>query len=304
MADPQQIHAAATKFAEEKHADVFLFSAGIERETAKLFCAEVTAVKHRKKNAAVILTTSGGDPDAAFLIARCFQRHYKETTVYIFGPCKSAGTLICVGATHIVIADSGELGPLDIQLGKEDELFKRSSGLDLTESVKYLKDLSWELFKQHFVALKRGSSITTKTAAEIAESLSASIISPIAGQIDPLKLGEVQRAMRITRDYGRLLNPTLDLDKLIASYPSHSFVIDREQAQQLFPHVRKPDSAESDLHKILLNYVLDEFGIVKLLSLPQEPKKHENAPTNGEPQTKETTAAPSAGAVETAPAGR
>lgn len=173
-------------------------------------------------------------------------------------------------------------------------MFKRSSGLDLTESTKYLKDLSWELFKQYFLNLKRGTSITTKTAAEIAQGLAVGIISPIAAQIDPLRLGEIQRAMRITKEYGRLLNPSLEsLDELIAFYPSHGFVIDREQAEKLFPNVSAPDKEEVELKRVLGNFVAEETGEVKVISQPtDDTKKNEQTPTtapNGERKAERAT---------------
>lgn len=297
MSKPKTLPELATEFADAKESDVFLYSAPVNRSFAQIFCNSICGIKHRRKSATLFLTTSGGDPDAAFLIGRSLQRHYQKggITVYIFGSCKSAGTLICVGANHIVMSDSGELGPLDIQLGKDDELFKRSSGLDLTEATKYLKDLSWELFRKYFVDLKRGTSITTKTAAEIAQGLAVGIVAPIASQIDPLRLGEVQRAMRITKDYGTLLNPTLDVDRLIAAFPSHGFVIDREQAKLLFQSVRPPDEKEIEFSRHIWNFIADESDFAQLISQSAELKKHEQAPiqpvANGEHPT-EPAAAP------------
>jgi hypothetical protein len=274
--------------------DVFLYSASINRANASLFSEQVSKIENRRSSAGILLTTTGGDPDAAFLIAKCLLRHYPKTrfTAYIFGSCKSAGTLICVGAGKLVMADNGEIGPLDIQLGKDDELFKRSSGLDLTEATNHLRELSWDLFKAYFLDLKRGTSITTKTAAEIAQGLAVGIVSPIAAQIDPLRLGEIQRAMRITRDYGRLLNPTMDtLDLLIASYPSHGFVIDREQAGKLFKNVSAPTHAELALGALVNYIVAEERGVVTVLSNPADIKPNESHPVhpNGEPAAEGAT---------------
>lgn len=247
---------AAYKLAEETKTDIFLYRADIDREPAQQFCCTVSKINPKRDKAALFLTTLGGDPDAAFLIARCLQRRYNKFSLFVCGPCKSAGTLIAIAACEIGMTDCGELGPLDIQLGKDDEIFKRSSGLDLSESIKYLRDLSWELFVYHFVKLKRGSSITTKTAAEIAQSLSLGVVNPIAEQIDPIRLGEVQRAMRIAKDYGVLLNPNFpSFDRLITHYPSHGFIIDREQAKGIFENVRPLNAAEFDLASKLADTV-------------------------------------------------
>lgn len=233
-------------------ADVFLFSAAISRSTAQQVRSAIHQIEIRKNTAFVILTTLGGDPDAAYLIARAFKSAYKRFVVCITSTCKSAGTLIVIGADEIVMTDCGELGPLDIQLGKDDELFKRSSGLDLSEAIRFLQELSWEVFQQNFVKLKSGTNITTKTAADIAQGIARGIIEPIASQVDPIKLGEVNRSLVIAREYGTLLNPRFEnFEKLISGYPSHSFVIDRWQAKELFSNLRTVTKEEAAFEKAL-----------------------------------------------------
>lgn len=261
--------AVAKQIAEERNADLYLYSAPIHRANASAFCGQLARIQPKRPNACLILTTHGGDPDAAFLIGRCLQRHYGGFSVLIFGPCKSAGTLVVIGAKEVVVADSGELGPLDIQIGKEDELFIRSSGLDITESIVYLRDLASELFLNQFVRLKAGSSITTKTAAEIAQGIALGVVGPIIAQIDPIKLGEVQRSMNIAKHYGKILNPSFsELDSLVTGYPSHSFVIDREQAKRIFQNVRPPSDKEDRLNQLLRNVVEDDKDIIEFLTPP------------------------------------
>jgi serine dehydrogenase proteinase len=301
--------AIAKEIALEKDADLYLYSAGITRENGGTFCAQLAKIKPKRTNAALILTTIGGDPDAAFLMARCLQRAYGKFSIYIFGPCKSAGTLVVIGAREIIVSDSGELGPLDIQLGKDDELFIRSSGLDVTESMVYLRDLASEVFFNQFIRLKVSGSITTKTAAEISQSIALGIVTPILNQIDPLKLGEVQRSMRIAKDYGKLLNPTFsELDTLVSGYPSHSFAIDREQAKKIFQNVRPPTDKENELNRLLHFVVETDRDIIELLTPPDpvtpiiqsknEPASlHENKSTNGDTAPNAPAASPTASAT-------
>ena len=67
-------------------------------------------------------------------------------------------------------------------------------------------------------------------SADIATRLTEALVSPMAAQIDPIKLGEHQRAMSIAFTYGQRLTAKSKilkegaLGKLIASYPSHGFV--------------------------------------------------------------------------------
>jgi hypothetical protein len=116
-------------------------------------------------------------------------------------------------------------------------------------------------FEANFLNLKRksGYTITTKTAAEISSKLAVGLISPISAQIDPIRLGEVQRSIKIAKDYGERLCKDEDLiDHLIAEYPCHSFVIDIDEAKKIFKNVRELDSDEELLETELFNLVRNE----------------------------------------------
>ncbi len=69
---------------------------------------------------------------------------------------------------------------------------------------------------------KSGGSISTKTAAEIASSVTADVFQPITAQMDPLRMGEAQRSMRIAPEDGERLKSNLlksgALDRLVQDY--------------------------------------------------------------------------------------
>ncbi|MBL8299948.1 MAG: hypothetical protein JNN30_16535 [Rhodanobacteraceae bacterium] len=213
----------------------------------------------RRKNAFLALITTGGDPDAAYRIARCLRHNYETLTIFTPGLCKSAGTLICLSANEIVVGDEGELGPLDIQINKPDEILEAGSGLDVGESLDILKQNTITTFEEFLVEIRFANGISTKTAAELAAKLAIGIFTPIYGQIDPLRYGEIQRAMRVARLYGERLNQygkilkhgVTSLNRLINSYPSHTFVIDRKEAKEIFGKVRAPDQQERAMGRLL-----------------------------------------------------
>lgn len=253
------------RISERSNADLFIFSANVSYPNVDELIHQIRRIKTRKENCIILLTTYGGDPDAGFRLVRYVRRKYKKLTLYVFGTCKSTGTLIALGANEIVIGDFGEFGPLDIQLTKDDEL-TNTSGLSYLQSLISLNERVFSSFEDNFKSLKKrstfGYSITTKTAAEIGSKLATGLIQPIAGQIDPLKLGEVQRAIKIAEAYGeRLLSKKGNnaIKKLIGAYPSHSFVIDFEEVKELFKgtdiEVRMPDEVEELLERQLLDFV-------------------------------------------------
>ncbi|MQJ01441.1 SppA protein, partial [Escherichia coli] len=110
-----------------------------------------------------------------------------------------------------------------------------------------LKERSISAFNSHLVKIRYENQISTKMSADIATRLTEALIAPMAAQIDPIKLGEHQRAMSIAITYGQRLADKPSslkegaLGKLIASYPSHGFVIDRKEAKELFKCVEHPE---------------------------------------------------------------
>lgn len=246
----------ANLIAGKYEADVILYSGDIEDSIADQL---IDLARHpdRKENIFLMLTTRGGSPDAAYRMTRCLKRQYKKLILYIYGICKSSGTLVSVGAHEIILSDFGEFGPLDIQLGKRDELFETVSGLNITQALNSLNTRAQDLFRSTLIDLKGGSrgQISTKLAAEIASTLATGLYETIYAQIDPVQLGSIERSINIASDYCKRLktdNVNSDtIDRLVTGYPSHNFVIDLEEAKTLFKIVRMPDDNEEELAKCI-----------------------------------------------------
>lgn len=248
----------ADAVAAEREADVILYNGAIQRHTDRELIATCTQ-RQRYPNVLLILVTIGGDADAAYRIARCLQENYENYALYVSGYCKSAGTLCAIGANELVISDYGELGPLDVQLFKKDELWETQSGLTVLDSLVALQDNAFSAFEKFFLNTKArsGGSVTLRTATKIATEMATGLFAPLYGQLDPLHIGEAARAMSIAGHYGqRLLSkgrniPYDALDFLMSQYPSHGFVIDREEARSLFTQVTAPSAAEQALANAL-----------------------------------------------------
>lgn len=245
-------------------ADIFLFSGPLNRQSAYSFADRIEqAGAGGHSNVALILATYGGDADGAFIVARMLKARYEKLLLYVFGFCKSAGTLVALGADEIIMSARGELGPLDVQLRKEDEFTQFGSGLDISKALDSLNGQAFSFFEKHFLEIKRrsGGFITTRTAADIATCLAVGLISPIAAQIDPLKLGEIHRAMDVAYRYGVLLGAEpATVEHLMRQYPSHTFVIDREEAANWFPRVRRPSALELRLETWLREETIVQTG--------------------------------------------
>ena len=86
------------KIGSDLSADVYLFSASMRERQADRFIETLRNVPKKRENVALVLTTDGGSADSAYHMARCLKRCYKKFTLYVFGYCKSAGTLVAIGA--------------------------------------------------------------------------------------------------------------------------------------------------------------------------------------------------------------
>jgi len=252
------ITSVANLVSDNLKADVALYNGLIHRLTANVLIEKCIA-RQKQENILLILVTTGGDPDAAYRISRCLQMQYKNFILYVSGYCKSAGTLVAVGAHSLIISDHGELGPLDVQMLKQDDLWERQSGLTVMGIIDTLQQEAVNTFHKIFESLNKMSpgSITLQTAAEIASKMTAGLYEPLYSQVDPLYVGEAGRAMRVSMAYGTNLlkeGKNIEHDNLfhiMMGYPSHSFVIDRGEASELFIDVRKPNDTEIALVEAL-----------------------------------------------------
>jgi hypothetical protein len=273
-----------------RSADVILYSGAIDTAGADRL-TEISREKDRRDNVFLILTTRGGSPDAAYRMARCLRRHYAKVILYIHGMCKSAGTLVAIGADEIILSDYGEFGPLDVQLGKTDELFENHSGLNITQALASLNTRVVEFFRESLLDLRGGSGgqLSTRLASEIASKLAIGVYESIYRQVDPLQLGSMERAVQIASFYGNRLAKGRNnlkpnaVDRLVNGYPSHSFVIDIDEASTLFNNVRPPDDTEEQLGDSISSVTRDEGKDAYILRLNKRPtptEKSNESPSN------------------------
>lgn len=242
---------------QEHDADIVLINSpmnpGVDIELRR----QVHSRARRNDSVIVLLVTEGGLADTAYRSARILQANYQQVSVCIPGWCKSAGTLFAIGGHELLIGDRGELGPLDVQIAVRDEIGDRNSGLILQSALETLREESFSLFEAHMMSIKArsGNLVTFRTAADLAVQLTVGLMKPVFEQIDPIRLGDDARSQKIGYHYGMRLNLHSQnlqgddaLQQLLYGYPSHSFVVDRTEAENLFRNV-KPISGS--LHSVI-----------------------------------------------------
>lgn len=285
--DHKAIEAAATTYGEERDCDV-LFQCGPLNARAYDRLRSSLA-DGKRSNVLLVLVTRGGDAHDAFRIGRFLQREYEKVNVLLPGLCKSAGTLLAVAGHNLIMGDDGELGPIDIQQMRQDDLWERASGLIESSALESLGQVTWDLFEKIVTEIKDMSygRITFKTAAEAAAPIVTGVLSPISSQIDPLKVGETSRALQIAANYAIRLNRSsrnlhdMAVTRLSTGYPDHAFIIDREEAKTLFRNISAPGESLRKLSNAL--QACDaEISASILLNRPETPSEPIDEEKNNE----------------------
>lgn len=268
-----EIRQLADGVAESKGADILLFNGPLYRP-ADQQVIRLCRTRRRRSRVILILVSQGGIADCAFRVAKCLQKAYPCFESFISGYCKSAATLVTLGANSIYWGDSGELGPLDVQVWKPDSLWEERSGLTVIKSLEELRRQAFDMYEHCFLEVqkKSGGRITAQTASEAAVQLVKTVFEPISGQIDPMHIGEVERANQLGIYYGLRLNARGEnlkgddlwewaeaLTLLVRGYPSHGFVIDFDDARNIFKRVEEADSE--------LIQLADKLGDLSLLPI-------------------------------------
>lgn len=278
----------ANLVANQEKADIYLFNGYIQEDS---FYEVVKAVSPDRtaKNCILMITTYGGSAEAAFKITRWLQRSYQSLVVYPTSICASAGTLIAIGASKLIMSPVSQLGPLDVQLLKPNELGVRKSGMVSKSTLSTLEKSAFQFWQYFTLEIKDRSfgNIAFETCAEIGATICSSVFAEIYKQIDPEVLGENERDLLVAFEYGRRLakwseNITeTEIERLVQGYVSHKFVIDYEEASELFERVVKPNVELSnltiELGKAAFSTQTDRILVNRLVTYTQGDQRNETS---------------------------
>jgi hypothetical protein len=205
----------------------------------------------------VVLASHGGQIDAAYLLARELKRRFASVTIFVPLCAKSAATLVCLAADDLVLGDLGELGPLDPQRNEHriEDATVPTSALTSSRTLSELNECALRLFDATLERLARSGRMRPFDAADRAASFVGRTLAPLYARVDLVRLAEQSHGVQLSGEYiGRVLRrfrPTLPpevaarlADRLVTRYPSHGFVLDREELAELgVPH-RAPAAEE------------------------------------------------------------
>ena len=269
MSVPEGINQAANAVADSLDAAVFVYSGPIDHEGYGGLIKTIAPSKEQppRPNVILLLTTYGGTASRAYLIARLLQNLAQEQ-FYLCVPalCKSAGTLIALGASKIYMPTISELGPLDAQIRRRGEIGQRRSGMVVQTALDGLADETFKVFERVMLRITRrsGHAISFDAASRVAAKVAVGVMAPVYAQVKPELLGEDLRDLSVATAYGNRLiqyggNATEEAIKhLVEGYPEHGFIIDCEEAKGLFKSVEEPTEEINALMMALGDIVYEE----------------------------------------------
>ncbi|MBL7198246.1 MAG: hypothetical protein ISS47_09130 [Candidatus Omnitrophica bacterium] len=215
----------------------------------------------------LFLYTRGGDTMVPWRIVSLFREYCKQFSVLIPYKAHSAGTLICLGATEIIMGKMGELSPVDPSVTTP---FNPPTPGKIQEAK---LDVSVEDVISYFLLAKEKVGLTEQQQlGEVFKSLSE--------KIHPLALGSINRAHSQIRKLARQLlelhmkgatqTPKIDniVDKLTEKLFSHNYLISREEAKKAIglKVIYSSDALEKSLWNLYLEYEND-IGLGSPLNL-------------------------------------
>lgn len=222
------------------------------------------------KQVTVLLNSPGGSATATYKMLLTLRQYVDDIEVLVPREAKSAATLFCLGADTIYMGREGELGPLDPQILDRTGSVIRDSSLKVFKGLDILLEHSLESFDAIIDSLLRNALggnafLDVPNAFKHAEPLFAAIVSALYRNVNFHELGEAGRylaeieayAFRAMRRWGYSDKDESDIRqivrRLVWTYPSHDFVIDLTEAQEIGLNAKPMSPASEEISKRILD---------------------------------------------------
>lgn len=179
----------------------------------------------------IMLVTPGGDGEMALRLLRSAQQRCKELTVVVPDRAKSAGTIFTLGAHHILMGPTSDLGPVDPQivLGP-NQLVPAKDVLAAVQAAEQAVQERPETYPIHASLLANVNALLVQQAR-----------SALARSADLVREALASNADRSTQEVANLC--TNLQEPLIDASRNHGAVFDADDAQRAHLPVTKVDPA-------------------------------------------------------------
>ena len=269
----REIQSALQVLATKRRRPILCFYGDMDQESVQMVRHIAPQLK-ASNELSVLLDSPGGYTEDAYRIVLTLREYAEDIEVLVPQWAKSAATFFCLAANTIYIGRYGELGPLDPQRLNLKGSAMRISALESFKALDRLLDFSLDSLDGIVKRLLMNAPIDIPYAIEHAQPLFSAIVSPLYSQVDPHELGNAGRSLATSEEYAlRVMERWGYSDRedekrweiawrLTWDYPTHGFVIDLKESQDIGLNAKRLDD-ESD---ILCQKILD---ILKRSAIPQ-----------------------------------
>ena len=239
---------------------------------------EISAQLNPGGKLTVLLNSPGGDIECSYRAILALRDRVDEMEVLVPIWAKSAATFFCLAADSIHMGRYGELGPLDPQIPDRSGRARSVSALETFKALERLRNYSIEIFDFFVMTLLERTNMDVPNALDRTSPLFGAVVSPLYGQVNPRELGESGQYLAISEEYAmRVMRRWAYSEltekerrgvaqRLVWEYPTHGFVIDLREAQELGIRAEKLDD-ETDATCI---GILDTLGVGIDIGFPSE----------------------------------
>ncbi len=193
----------------------------------------------------LIVNSPGGAPSAAYFIAKLCRQHMMNSfDVAIPRRAKSAATLICCGADRLHMGALSELGPIDPQL-------EGIPLLALRHSVEHIAQLA---------------TANPGASRMFSDYLANALKIEAIGYFERVAESSMHYAIQLLKTRSKTTDPHPDMNvarRLVYGYKDHGFVIDVDEASDIFGHERC--KRDTDEYKFA-NEVYESFELIQLVT--------------------------------------
>lgn len=215
----------------------------VKGDSDKIYSA-ITSLLDKEKPLLLVLVSGGGEPGSAYLIGKLCREFCNDKFVVVVPRyAKSAATLLSCAADEIHMGSLSELGPIDPQIDGMPTL-------GLKNSIEHIADLV---------------NKTPSSGEMFARYLQRTVEPVQIGYYERVSESLVQYAEKLLSKHTSTLGGTAhDIAyRLVHDYKDHGFVIDKEEAANIFgKDVIKNNTDEYNLGNTLYNTFskIEEFA--------------------------------------------
>lgn len=272
--DVRDLEADMNALATERGRSVILLNGPMDNFVIEsgTFLAQIASGGNRRLS--ILLNSLGGSGTATYKMILSMRQHADDIEVFVPRYANSAATLFCLGADTIYMGNEGELGPLDPQILDRTGSGRRVSALETFKGLEQLLEHSLEAFDSTVRFILRNAPVDVHQAMEHAKPLFAAVVSPLYQNVDLHELGEAGRYLAEVEEYAframqrwgykNIDEPDIRrmVRRLVWGYPSHEFVIDLAEAQDIGLNAKPmsdvSESFEDTANRIVARLDVDE----------------------------------------------